>query len=73
MIFGATNSRLIIGLIDEFKKIRVLLKEKPDENEEAEMLKFRVKNEKNTPKFYINAVSLMVILLIAITSLLGTL
>ena len=73
MIFGATNSRLIFGLIDEFKKIRVLLKERTDENEEAEMLKFRVKNEKNTPKFYINVGFLLLIFLIAIVHLIGAL
>ncbi len=73
MNYGVLNSRFVFWLNDELKKIRVLLKEKPNDYEEAEMEKLRINTEKNMTKVFINGGSLLLIFLIAIVNLLGAL
>lgn len=73
MIYGITNSKFIIWLSEEFKRVRVLLNDNSNDYEEEEISKLRMNNEKNMPKFYINVGSLLLILLIAIVNLLGAL
>ncbi len=73
MNYGVLNSRFVFWLNDELKKIRVLLKEKPNDYEEAEMEKLRINTEKNMTKVFINGGSILLIFLIAIVNLLGAL
>ncbi len=73
MLYGITNLSFIVWLSEEFKKVRVLLKEIPNEYEEDERQRLKVMNQKNMPKFYINVGFLLLIFLIAIVNLLGAL
>lgn len=73
MIYGKTTAETAFALDGEFKRIRRLLKDEPDEYEAEEIQEAKKKVDKAMVKMYINAAFLFIIYLIALFSLFGAL
>lgn len=73
MIYGKTTAETAFALDAEFKRIRRLLKDEPDEYETEEVQEAKKKVDKAMVKMYINAGFLFIIYLIALFHLFGAL
>jgi predicted nucleic acid-binding Zn ribbon protein len=73
MIYGKTTTETVFALDIEFKRIRKLLKDEPDEYEMEEIQEAKKKVDKGMIKMYINAGFIFIIYLIALVHLLGAL
>lgn len=71
--WGFIQLSFIEALNAEFKRIRKLLKNEPDEYEEEELKDFKEKKNNASIKFYINAVFNFIIYIVVIFNLLGVL
>ncbi len=76
-VWGFQKQEELFGLIEEFKKIRKLLKEKTNEYDEEyekeELEKVKSKSKKQRVKFYINIGFAALIYIITLLNLLGSL
>jgi|GEM_PF-1794735 len=73
MIYGKTTSATAFALDSEFKRIRRLLKDEPDEYEMEEIQEAKKKVDKGMIKMYINGGFIFIIYLIALVHLFGAL
>lgn len=73
MIYGKTTAETAFALDGEFKRIRKLLKDEPNEYEAEEIQEAKKKVDKAMVKMYINAGFLFIIYLIALFNLFGAL
>ena len=73
MVYGKTTVETAFAYDAEFKRLRKLLKDEPDEYEEEETQLAKKKVSKAMVKMYINAGFLLIIYLIALWHLFGAL
>jgi predicted nucleic acid-binding Zn ribbon protein len=73
MIYSTTTAETAFALDAEFKRIRKLLKDEPDEYENEKVQEAKKKVDKAMVKMYINAGFLLIIYLIALFHLFGAL
>lgn len=73
MVYSKTIAETAFALDNEFKRIRRLLKEEPDEYELEELQEAKKKVDKAMIKMYINAIFIFIIYLIALFNLFGAL
>jgi hypothetical protein len=73
MIYGKTTIETVFAYDSEFKRIRKLLREQPDEYEEEEIQVAKKKVGKAMVKMYTNGSFIFIIYLIALWNLFSTL
>ncbi len=73
MIYGKTTAETAFALDGEFKRVRKLLKDEPNEYGAEEIQEAKKKVDKAMVKMYINAAFLFIIYLIALSQLFGAL